>query len=181
MIFKLFGKTICFTSFIFTLFFISFAASSEENAKPIETKQSGYWTYYCEDLQERKHCEIAQKIIIGEKKLTFLIIYKVTKNKNSNIKESFNVITPLGTNLDKRLKITFDDKTKFTKSFSKCEVFGCIALFDVGIALKHSLEKYENLKIIFYDFRNKEPNTLEMPINGFLEAFNNITQQLESF
>ena len=107
--------------------------------------------------------------------------YKIAKNKNSNIKENFNVITPLGVNLDKRLKLTFDDKTKFTKPFFKCESFGCIAVFDVGIALKHSLENYENMKITFYDFKNEEPNSLEMPVSGFIEAFNAIEQQLKSF
>jgi len=165
----------------FALLLISSAVRSETTEKPIETKRSGYWTYYCEDIEDRRHCEIAQKIIIEEQKLIFLIIYKIAKNKNSNIKENFNVITPLGVNLDKRLKLTFDDKTKFTKPFFKCESFGCIAVFDVGIALKHSLENYENMKITFYDFKNEEPNSLEMPVSGFIEAFNAIEQQLKSF
>ena len=49
--------------------------------------------------------KLHKKIIIEEQKLIFLIIYKIAKNKNSNIKENFNVITPLGVNLDKRLKL----------------------------------------------------------------------------
>ena len=169
------------TGIIIILLLISFKAGSETIEKPIETKQSGYWTYYCEDLEERKHCEIAQKIIVEKQNLSFLIIYKITKNKNSNIKENFNVITPLGINLDKRLKISFEDKTKFTKSFLKCETYGCITVFDIGLALKHSLENYENIKITFYDFASEEPNTLEMPIKGFVEAFKAIEQQLKSF
>ena len=169
------------TGFIIILLLISFKVGSETIEKPIETKQSGYWTYYCEDLEERKHCEIAQKIIVEKQNLSFLIIYKITKDKNSTIKKNFNVITPLGVNLNKRLKISFDDKTKFTKSFLKCEAFGCITVFDINIALKHSLENYENMKITFYDFKNEEPNSLEMPINGFIEALSVIEQQLKSF
>ena len=160
---------------------MSFVVGSETIEKAIETKQSGYWTHYCEDLKERRHCEIAQKIIIEKQNLSFLIIYKITKDKNSTIKKNFNVITPLGVNLNKRLKISFDDKTKFTKSFLKCEAFGCITVFDISIALKHSLENYENMKITFYDFKNEEPNSLEMPINGFIEALSVIEQQLKSF
>lgn len=164
---------------IISLSLVSLAA--ETNKEKIETKQSGYWTYYCENLQKKLHCEIAQKIIIGEQKLTFLIIYKFTKNKNSKIKENFNVITPLGVNLNKRLKIIFDNKTKFTEPFVKCENFGCIAVFDTSITLKHSLENYENMKIIFYDFNKDKPNSLEVPIDGFVKALNAIEQQLKSF
>ena len=37
------------------------------------------------------------------------------------------------------------------------------------------------MKITFYDFKNEEPNSLEMPVSGFIEAFNAIEQQLKSF
>ena len=110
------------TGLLLILFSDSFLIASESNEKQIETKRSGYWTYYCKNYGKERQCEIARKINIEEQNDTFLIIYKITKNINSKVKESFNITTPPATrvNIKKRLKISFDDKTKFTRSFLEC-------------------------------------------------------------
>ena len=86
-----------------------FVIASETNEKKIETKRSGYWTYYCKNYENERHCEIARKISIKEHNETFLIIYKITKGVNQKVKESLNITTPPATrvNIKKRLKIMF--------------------------------------------------------------------------
>ncbi len=110
-------------SFQITLLFILFSnlsvISSETNKKQIKTERSGYWTYYCINDEKQKQCKIARRINIEEQNDTFLIIYDVTKDTNSKVKESLNITTPPTprVNIEKRLKISFDNKTKFTRSF----------------------------------------------------------------
>ena len=114
-----------FRSFLAGLLLILFSdfclIASETNKKQIETKRSGYWTYYCKNNEKEKQCEIVRKINIEEYNDTFLIIYRIIKDVNSKIKENFNITTPPDTkvNTKKRLKISLDDKTRFTNSFLK--------------------------------------------------------------
>ena len=178
MIFRIFQIGLLFL-FISSLFVIA----SETNEKQIETKRSGYWTYYCKNYEKERQCEIARKINIEEQNETFLIIYKVTKNVNSKVKESFNITTPPATrvNIKKRLKISFDDKTKFTRSFLKCEETGCLAVFKSSRMLKYSMKNFNKITITFYGFEDEEPISLTLPIDGFTEALNNVNQQLESY
>ena len=178
MIFRSFQAGLLF------LFFSSlFVIASETNEKKIETKRSGYWTYYCKNYEKEKQCEIARKINIKEYNETFLIIYKITKDINPKVKESFNITTPPDTrvNIKKRLKISFDDKTKFTRSFLECEKTGCLAVFKSNKMLKYSLKNFNKIKIIFYGFEDEEPISLTLSMDGFIQALNDINQQLKSF
>ena len=160
-----------------------FVTAAETNKKPIETKRSGYWTYYCKNYEKERQCEIVRKINIKEQNETFLIIYKVTKDINSKVKESFNITTPPATrvNIKKRLKISFDDKTKFTRSFLECEDKGCLAVFKSYRILKYSMKNFNKMKITFYGFEDEEPISLTLPMDGFTQAFDNINEQLKSF
>ena len=160
-----------------------FVIASETNEKQVETKRSGYWTYYCINFEEQRQCKIARKINIEEQNETFLIIYNVTKNINSKVKESLSITTPPGTrvNIKKRLKISFDNKTKFTRSFLKCESDSCLVMFKGGRTLKYSLKNFNKITITFYVFEEEEPISLTLPIDGFAQALDNINQKLESF
>ena len=160
-----------------------FAIASESSEKQIETKRSGYWTYYCINDEKQRQCNIARKINIEEYNDTFLIIYRIIKDINSKIKENFNITTPPDTkvNTKKRLKISFDDKTRFTKSFLKCEETSCLAVFKSNKMLKYSMKNFNEIKIIFYGFENEEPISLTLPMDGFTQALDNINQQLKSF
>ena len=178
MIFRSFQAGLLF------LFFSSlFVIASETNEKKIETKRSGYWTYYCKNYEKEKQCEIARKINIKEYNETFLIIYKITKDINPKVKESFNITTPPATrvNIKKRLKISFDDKTKFTRSFLECEKTGCLVMFKSNRMLKYSLKNFNEIKIIFYGFEDEEPISLTLSMDGFIQALDDINQQLKSF
>ena len=168
---------------LFFLFSSVFAIPFETNEKQIETKRSGYWTYYCKNYEKERQCEIARKINIQEHNETFLIIYKITKNINSKAKESLDITTPPATriNIKKRLKISFDDKTKFTRSFLECEETGCLAVFKSSRMLKYSMKNFNEIKVIFYGFEDEEPISFTLPIDGFAEALNNVNQQLESY
>ena len=159
------------------------AISSETNKKQIKTERSGYWTYYCVKDEKQKQCKIARKIIIDELNDTFLIIYEVTKDINSKVKESLNISTPPASrvNIKKRLKISFDNKTKFTRSFLKCESDNCLAIFEGSKMLKYSLKNFNKIKITFYSSEDEEPISLTLPIDGFAKALNNVNQQLESY
>ena len=174
----------CFQAGLLFIFFSSlFVIASETNEKKIETKRSGYWTYYCKNYEKKKQCEIARKINIKEYNETFLIIYKITKDINSKVKESFNITTPPDNrvNIKKRLKISFDDKTKFTRSFLECEKTGCLAVFKSNKMLKYSLKNFNKIKIIFYGFEDEEPISLTLSMDGFIQALDDINQQLKSF
>ena len=177
MIFRRFQISLLFL-FIISSFFV---IAAETNKKPIETKRSGYWTYYCKNYEKERQCEIARKINIEGQNETFLIIYKITKDINSKVKESFNITTPPVTrvNIKKRLKISFDDKTKFTRSFLECEETSCLVIFKSNRMLKYSMKNFNKIKITFYGFEDEEPISFTLPMDGFTEAFNNINQQLE--
>ena len=171
------------TGLLFILIFDSFLIASESTEKQIETKRSGYWTYYCKNNEKERQCEIVRKINIEEHNDTFLIIYRITKDINSKIKENFNITTPPDTkvNTKKRLKISFDDKTRFTKSFLKCEETSCLTVFKSNKMLKYSMKNFNEIKIIFYGFEDEEPISLTLPMDGFTQALDNINQQLKSF
>ena len=176
-----------FKSFL-TWFLVLFLANtlviaSEENKKEVKTERSGYWTYYCINHDDEKHCKIARKINIEEQNEIFLIVYNVNKNKNSKVKENLSITTPPTPRIDmeKRLKITFDDKTKFTKSFSECKDSGCLVTFKGGKMLKYSLMNFKEIKIIFYFSEDEKSTSLTLPIDGFIEAINNINKQLNTF
>ena len=168
---------------LFFLFSSLYLIASESNEKQIETKRSGYWTYYCINFEKQRQCKIARKINIEEQNETFLIIYDVTKDIGSKVKESLNITTPPAprVNIKKRLKISFDNKTKFTRSFLKCESDSCLVMFRSSKMLKYSLKNFNEIKITFYSSEDEEPISLTLPINGFTEALNNINQQLESY
>jgi invasion protein IalB len=176
-----------FRSFQAVLLFILlsglFVIASESSEKQIETKRSGYWTYYCINFEKQRQCKIARKINIEEQNETFLIIYNVTKDISSKVKESLNITTPPAprVNIKKRLKISFDNKTKFTRSFLKCESDSCLVMFGGGKMLKYSLKNFNKIKITFYSSEDEEPISLTLPIDGFTEALNNVNQQLESY
>ena len=181
MIFRSFQAGLAF----FLLLFISLFATAaiETNEKQIETKRSGYWTYYCKNYEKERQCEIARKINIEEQNETFLIIYKITKDINSKVKESLNIMTPSTTrvNIKKRLKISFDDKTKFTRSFLECEETSCLAVFKSSRMLKYSMKNFNEIKVIFYGFEDEEPISLTLLMDGFTQAFDDINQKLKSF
>ena len=160
-----------------------FVIASETNEKQVETERSGYWTYYCINYEEKRECNIARKINIEEQNETFFIIYKATKDINSKVKESLSITTPPASrvNIKKRLKISFDNKTKFTRSFLKCESDGCLAMFKGSRILKYSLKNFNKITITFYGFEDEEPISLTLPIDGFTEALNNVNQQLQSY
>ena len=176
-----------FRSFQISLLFILlsglFVIATESNEKQIETKRSGYWTYYCINFEKQRQCKIARKINIEEKNETFLIIYEITKNINSKVKENLSITTPPAprVNINKRLKISFDNKTKFTRSFLKCESDSCLVMFRGGKMLKYSLKNFNEIKITFYSSEDEEPISLTLLVDGFTEALNNVNQQLESY
>ena len=178
MIFRSFQTGLLFL-FISSLFVIA----SESSEKQIETKRSGYWTYYCINFEKQRQCKIARKINIEEQNETFFIIYKATKDINSKVKESLSITTPPAPrmNIKKRLKISFDNKTKFTRSFLKCESDSCLVMFRGSKMLKYSLKNFNKIKITFYSSEDEEPISLTLPIDGFTEALNNVNQQLESY
>ena len=79
------------------------------------------------------------------------------------------------------MKISFDDKTKFTRSFLECEKTGCLAVFKSNRMLKYSLKNFNEIKIIFYGFEDEEPISLTLSMDGFIQALDDINQQLKSF
>ena len=77
-------------------------------------------------------------------------------------------------NIKKRLKISFDNKTKFTRSFLKCENNGCLVIFKSSRMLRYSMKNFNKMIITFYVSEDEEPISLTLPIDGFAEAFNKL-------
>lgn len=171
------------TALFFLMLSSLFLMASETDENQVKTERSGHWTYYCINFDNQRQCKIARKINIEEQNETFLIIYDVTKNINSKVKESLSIATPPDTrvNIKKRLKISFDNKTKFTRSFLKCESDSCLVMFKGSRTLKYSLKNFNEITITFYVFEEEEPISLTLPIDGFAQALDNINQKLESF
>ena len=173
--------------FIVGLWFFFFSSvviiASETNKNQIETKRSGFWTYYCKNNVKQRQCEIARKINIEQQNETFLIIYKIAKNIKSQVNETLNIMTPPSSrvNVKKRLKVSFDDKTKFTRCFLECDETGCLVVFKSNKIFKYSMKNFGKMKITFYGFEDKEPLSLTLPMDGFNQALDDITQQLKSF
>ncbi len=180
-------KFIYFKGFQAGLFFLLlsnfFVIASETDTKQIITERSGYWTYYCKNYEQQRQCEIARKVKIEEQNETFLIVYKIIKNINSKVTENLNILTPPAEriNTKKRLKISFDDKTKFTRSFLKCEDTDCLAVFKSNRILKYSMENFNKMKITFYISGDNESTSLTLPMDGFSKALKDIKEQLKLF
>lgn len=166
---------------LFFLFSNFTSLKGDTNEETVKTERSGYWTYYCKNHEEKRHCEIARKIEIKEQKETFLIIYKITKDRNSRVKENLNIFTPLRVDKKKKLKLSFDEKTKFTRSFSKCNDLRCLAVFKNNILLKYSLKNFQKIRITFHVTEEADPISLTLPIEGFKEALITINKQLEFY
>ena len=47
--------------------------------------------------------------------------------------------------------------------------------------LKYSLKNFNKIKIIFYGFEDEEPISLTLSMDGFIQALDDINQQLKSF
>ena len=155
-----------------------FLYSSLADEKTIEAERSGYWSYYCVKEKGMQQCEIARKIKIDKKNETFLIIYRITKDASSNFRENLNILVPPRANTKKNLKLSFDEKTKISKSYSKCIDEGCVVVFKGGLTLKYSLKNFKKMKIAFYFLDDVEPTSLTLPTEGFKDALEVISQRL---
>lgn len=156
----------------------TFVFSSQASEKKIEAERSGHWSYYCIKEKGMQQCEIARKIKIDEQNETFLIVYRITKDASSNLQENLNIIVPSRANTKKSLQLTFDEKTKFSKSFLKCIEQGCLAVFKGGMTLKYSLKNFSKMKITFYVLDDAEPISITLQTEGFKEAINVVSQRL---
>ena len=101
--------------------------------------------------------------------------------KNSTIKENLSIITPLGVNLKKNLKINFDKKTKYSQSFNKCEDYGCLVIFEKRLGMEYSLTNSNTMEISFHINGVQEPVVLKLPIVGFDQALKDITKELDKY
>ena len=164
---------------IFFMFEEIFASNSLASEKKMEPERSGYWSYYCIKEKNTQQCEVVRKIRIDEQNETFLIIYRITKDANSNFQENLNILVPSRANIKKRLRLSFDEKTKFSKSFLKCIDEGCIAVFKGGVTLKYSLKNFNKMKIAFHVSNDVEPISLTLPTEGFKEALDVISLRLD--
>ena len=97
--------------------------------------------------------------------------------------ENLNIITPsaIRVNTKKRLKISFDEKTKFTRSFLGCDETSCSIVFKGSRMIKYSLKNFNKMRITFYSIDDEEPVSLTLPMDGFTQALDDINKQLETY
>ena len=147
--------------------------------KKIEAERLGHWSYYCINEKGIEQCEIARKIKIDDQNENFLIIYRLAKSNSSTLQESLNIIVPPRADKTKNLKLTFDDKTKFSKKFLKCMDHGCLVVFKSGLTLNYSLKNFDKMNILFHATNETEPVSLTLDIGRFEDVYRIINDRLD--
>lgn len=163
--------------------FLSFSAVSfgNEDTEPRSVaKQYRDWTYNCVKQSNKKNqCEIIQTLQIQNSNLKFNFVYSNFINQENELKDIFTIITPLGVNLQKSLKLKFHEGMDAKLPYSKCEVIGCImtisnntkdkTVLSIFNQIKDAMTKSIYFEIEIDGFKNK-PLTLKSSLQGFKAA-----------
>jgi len=90
-------------AFCFVVFFQLSPASFAENEPNSLTKQYRDWVYRCVNVNKKNQCEIIQTLTINNTNIQFSFAFSNFINEDNELKEVFNIITPLGVNLNKKV------------------------------------------------------------------------------
>ena len=147
------------------------------------TKQYRDWVYRCVNVNKKNQCEIVQTLTINNTNVQFSFAFSNFINDENELKEVFNIITPLGVNVQKKVGLKFHKGTAVNLPFTKCEVFGCVislsnnssdkAIVSLFNQIKDSMNKsiYFELSI---DAFQQEPLVIKSSLQGFNNAYNEL-------
>jgi len=166
---------------VFTIFLNMYATSYGEEAKKpsVVSKQYRDWVLRCVETQKKQECEVVQTIQINNSNLNFTFAFTNFINKENELKEVINIITPLGVNLQKRVSLNFHKGTKVNLPYIKCEAIGCIikisnnskeaAVISLFNQIKKAMETSIYFEIIVNGFDQK-PILIKFSLQGFVDA-----------
>ena len=97
----------------------------------------------------------------------------------------FNIITPLGVNLKKKIGLKFHEGTAVKLRFSKCEAFGCVITLtndskdDAERSLFNQIKAALNKSVFFelsIDAFQKDPLVIKSSLQGFNNAYKELNK-----
>ena len=175
---------------IFVLFFSILLTQSvvgeEKNDQPNSlSKQYRDWVYRCVNVNKKNQCEIIQTLTINNTNIQFSFAFSNFINEQNELKEVFNIITPLGVNLKKKIGLKFHEGTAVKLSFSKCEAFGCVITLtnnskdDAEKSLFNQIKAAQNKSVFFelsIDAFQKDPLVIKSSLQGFNNAYKELSK-----
>ena len=166
---------------LFLVSIINFKSTSTAQDQPDSlSKQYRDWVYRCVNVNKENQCEIVQTLTINKTNIQFTFSYSNFINDENELKETFNIITPLGINLKEKVEIKFYEGKAIKLSFSKCEVFGCVISVtnnssdDVVLNIFNQIKKSMKKSIFFelkIDAFQKDPLVIKSSLQGFVDAY----------
>ena len=175
-----------FLKFVLCLAFITgFNSLSIAEDKPNSlTKQYRDWVYRCVNVNKKNQCEIIQTLTINNTNIQFSFAFSNFINEENELKEVFNIITPLGVNLNKKVGVKFHEGTEVKLEYTKCEAFGCVITLtdnskdNAKKSLFKQIKAALNKSVFFelsIDAFQKDPLVIKSSLQGFNNAYKELS------
>ena len=171
---------------IFSMLITQTVIGEENKDQPNSlTKQYRDWVYRCVNVNKKNQCEIVQTLTINNTNIQFSFAFSNFINENNEQKEVFNIITPLGVNLKKKVEVKFHEGTAVNLRFTKCEVFGCVITLtndskdDAIVSLFNQIKSSMNKSVFFelsIDAFQKDPLVIKSSLQGFNNAYKELSK-----
>ena len=170
----------------FSLFLTQTVIGDESKNQPNSlTKQYRDWVYRCVNVNKKNQCEIVQTLTINNTNIQFSFAFSNFINDENELKEVFNIITPLGVNVQKKVEVKFHEGTAVKLNFTKCEVFGCVISLSNNssdnaiVSLFNQIKDSMNKSIFFelsIDAFQKDPLVIKSSLQGFNNAYKELSK-----
>ena len=170
----------------FSLFLTQTVIGDESKNQPNSlTKQYRDWVYRCVNVNKKNQCEIVQTLTINNTNIQFSFAFSNFLNDQNELKEVFNIITPLGVNVQKKVEVKFHEGTAVNLTFNKCEVFGCVISLtnnskdDAVVSLFKQIKASMNKSAFFelsIDAFQQEPLVIKSSLQGFNNAYKELSK-----
>ena len=148
------------------------------------TKQYRDWVYRCVNVNKKNQCEIIQTLTINNTNIQFSFAFSNFINEDNELKEVFNIITPLGVNLNKKVGVKFHEGTAVNLSFTKCEAFGCVITLSDNSKDNAEKSLFKQIKAalnksVFFELSidafQKDPLVIKSSLQGFNNAYKELS------
>ena len=171
-------------AFCIVIFFQFIPASFAESEPNSLTKQYRDWVYRCVNVNKKNQCEIIQTLTINNTNIQFSFAFSNFINEQNELKEVFNIITPLGVNLNKKVGVKFHEGTEVKLDYTKCEAFGCVITLtdnskdNAEKSLFKQIKAALNKSVFFelsIDAFQKDPLVIKSSLQGFNNAYEELS------
>ncbi len=157
----------------------SLCGIQSSNAQTRIQKEFQGWLVSCVTPAEGDTVCTLLQTLQGKNKNTnqpvFIFSWGITVDKE-RVEQSI-LRTPLGTDLDKQIKIKFPDLDPVAVNYNVCNPSGCFGQFAFSKSWVNALTRNESAKIT-YLFKNGRDMTLDVSLAGFSDAYAFFQEQL---